>query len=54
MLDAVIHTLSHLLVPTFLFGMAGSAIVVVVTLTRDLTDFLSDSGSEAPTQDSLH
>lgn len=53
MLDLIVRALSHLLVPMFLIGMAGSAVVVVITLTKDLTDFLSDGGNESSTPDSL-
>lgn len=53
MLDLVIRALSHVLIPMFLIGMAGSAVVVVITLVHDLHDFLSDSGSESSTPESL-
>lgn len=53
MLDLVVRALSHLLIPMFLFGMAGSAVVVAITLVNDLHDFLSDSGSENSTPESL-
>ena len=52
-LDLLIRALSHLLVPMFLIGMAGSAVVVAITLAKDLHDFLSDDGSESSTPDSL-
>jgi len=55
MLDWFIRALSHLLVPMFLCGMAGSAIVVAVTLAHDIHDFLDDSGDEqTSTSQSLH
>ncbi len=54
MISLVIGGLSYLLVPLFLMGMTGSAVVVAVTLARDLTDFLSDSGSETSTPDGLN
>ena len=53
MLDLLIRALSHLLIPMFLIGMAGSAVVVAITLVHDLHDFLSDSGSENSTPESL-
>ncbi|MGI4755454.1 MAG: hypothetical protein ACRYGF_01240 [Janthinobacterium lividum] len=54
MLDLVIRSLSHLLIPMFLLGMAGSSIVVVITLASDITDFLSDSGNESSTHEGLN
>lgn len=53
MLDLIMRALSHLLVPLFLLGMAGSAIVVLITLATDFTDFLSDGGNEESPHDSL-
>jgi hypothetical protein len=53
MLDTVIRAIAHLLVPMFLFGMAGSLVVVAVTLVRDIHDFLSDNGNEAASTDGL-
>ncbi len=47
------RVLSHLLVPLFLLGMAGSAMLVAITLTHDLADFLSDSGTEEASTDGL-
>jgi hypothetical protein len=54
LLDLLVRALSHVLVPMFLIGMGGSAIVVAITLTKDLTDFLSDSGNERSTPDGLN
>ena len=51
MFELLVRALSHLLVPMFLIGMAGSAVVVAITLVKDLHDFLSDSGSESSTPD---
>lgn len=53
LLDLVIRGLSHILIPLFVVGMAGSAIIVVITLADDVTDFLSDSGNETGPHDSL-
>ena len=52
-LDLLIRALSYVLVPMFLVGMAGSAVVVAITLAKDLHDFLSDDGSETSTPESL-
>ena len=48
------RVLSHILVPLFILGLAGSAILVAITLTRDLADFLSDSGAEQGSNDGLN
>ena len=53
MLNLLVRGLSHVLIPMFLIGMAGSAVVVAITLFKDMHDFLSDSGSESSTPDSL-
>ena len=53
MIDVVIRALAHVLVPMFLVGMAGSAIVVVITVVHDINDFFSDSGDEAAAHDGL-
>jgi hypothetical protein len=53
MLDLLIRGLSHVLIPMFLVGMVGSAVVVIITLVHDLHDFLSDGGSETSTPESL-
>ena len=53
MLDLLIRALSHLLIPMFLVGMAGAAVVVAITLFHDLHDFLSDDGSENAGPESL-
>ncbi len=53
MLDAIIRGFSHLLIPMFLVGMAGSALVVGITLTHDIRDFLADDGSGSGPGDSL-
>ena len=53
MVDVFMRGLAHLLVPMFLVGMAGAAIVVIITVVLDLNDFFSDSGDEASTHDGL-
>jgi hypothetical protein len=53
MLNLIVRGLSHVLVPMFLIGMAGSAVVVAITLFKDLHDFLADSGNESSSPDSL-
>ena len=54
MLAATLQLLAHVLVPMFLVGMAGSAVIVVVTLTSDLAHFLSDAGNEESTHETLN
>ena len=54
MLDLVLRALSHLLVPMFLIGLAGSAIVVAITLVKDIHEFFTDSGDTSKSQDSLN
>ena len=54
MLDLVVRGLSHVLVPMFLIGMAGSAIVVMITVVHDIRDFFSDSGDESKSVDALN
>lgn len=41
MFDFIIHAFASVLVPLFIFGMVGSAVVVAVTLVRDIRDFSS-------------
>jgi hypothetical protein len=47
MLDFFIGGLAHVLVPMFLIGMGGSAIVVAVTVVHDVHDFFADTGDDA-------
>ena len=54
MLDLVLRTLSHILVPMFLIGMAGSAIVVAITLFHDVHEFFLDDGNDTASQDTLN
>ena len=41
-MDAVIHLIAKILVPLFFFGMAGSAIVVLVSFIEDLKELFGD------------
>ena len=41
-MNALAHILSKVLVPLFFIGMAGSLLVVVFTVVRDLRQVLSD------------
>ena len=54
MLDFILPVLARVLVPMFILGMAGSALVVIITLAEDFSDFLSDSGNEAASHDGLN
>lgn len=52
--SGVIHALSHLLIPMFVIGMAGSTLVVGITFFHDLFDFFSDEGeNDMPTADNM-
>ena len=53
MLDLFIRGLSHVLIPMFLIGLGGSAIVVAITLVKDMHDFFADSGEHSHTTDNL-
>lgn len=53
MLDLVIRGLSHILIPMFLIGMGGSAIVVTITLVKDMHDFFADGGEQSQAADNL-
>lgn len=54
LLDTAIRGLSHVLVPLFLVGMAGSSLVVVITVGHDMVDFFSDEGeNDLPTADNM-
>jgi hypothetical protein len=50
-LDLLMPLIAHILVPMFLVGMAGSAIVCVVTTVLDIQQFTSDDAPE-PTRES--
>ncbi len=52
--SVVIHALSHVLVPMFVVGMAGSTLVVGITFFHDLFDFFSSEGeNDMPTADNM-
>ncbi len=53
LIDVIIRGLSYVLVPMFMIGMCGSAIVVMITVVHDLNDFFSDSGDETASHDGL-
>jgi hypothetical protein len=41
-MDFVIHIVARIVVPLFFIGMAGSAIVIVVSFAEDLKELLED------------
>ncbi len=41
-MDATIHLVAKILVPLFFFGMAGAAIVVVISFVEDLRELLGE------------
>jgi hypothetical protein len=41
-MDFVIHVVARVVVPLFFIGMAGSAVVVVVSFAEDLMELLGD------------
>jgi hypothetical protein len=41
-MDTIIHLVAKILVPLFFFGMAGSAIVVLVSFIEDLKELFGD------------
>ncbi len=41
-MDAVIRLVARILVPLFFFGMAGSAVVVVISFLEDLKELLGE------------
>ncbi len=53
MIDLIVRGLSYLLVPMFMVGMLGSAVVVIITVVHDLNDFFADSGDGAASHDGL-
>lgn len=54
LIDLVIRGLAHVLVPLFLVGMAGSTLVVAITIVHDMVDFFSDEGeNDMPTADNM-
>lgn len=53
MVDFLISSLSHVLVPIFAIGMVGSGIVVAITLVHDIRDFFTDDDATVGAADSL-
>ncbi|AFL87914.1 hypothetical protein Terro_1608 [Terriglobus roseus DSM 18391] len=53
MLEIFVRAISHVLVPMFLIGMAGSAVVVAITVVHDIHDFFADNGEESKSPDGL-
>lgn len=41
-MDAVIRVVAKVLVPLFFFGMAGSAVVVIISFIEDLKELLGE------------
>ena len=41
-MDFVIHFVARLVVPLFFIGMAGSAVVIVISFAEDLKELLGD------------
>jgi len=41
-MDFVIHVVARIVVPLFFIGMAGSAVVIVVSFAEDLKELLGD------------
>jgi hypothetical protein len=41
-MDFVIHLVAKVVVPLFFIGMAGSAVVIVVSFAEDLKELLGD------------
>lgn len=41
-MDFVIHVVARIVVPLFFIGMAGSAVVIVVSFAEDLKESLED------------
>lgn len=41
-MDVLIHLVAKIVVPLFFVGMAGSAIVIVVSFVEDLKELLED------------
>ncbi len=52
--SVLVRALSHVLIPMFVIGMAGSTLVVGITFFHDLFDFFSDEGeNDMPTADNM-
>ena len=41
-MDIVIHIVARIVVPLFFVGMAGSAVVIVVSFAEDLKELMED------------
>jgi hypothetical protein len=41
-MDFVVHIVAKIVVPLFFFGMAGSAVVIVVSFAEDLKELLEE------------
>jgi hypothetical protein len=41
-MEFVIHVVARIIVPLFFIGMAGSAVVIVVSFAEDLKELLED------------
>jgi hypothetical protein len=41
-MDLIIHLVAKIVVPLFFFGMAGSAVVIVVSFVEDLKELWGD------------
>ena len=41
-MDTLIHIVSRILVPLFFFGLAGSALVVLLSFIEDLTELIGE------------
>ena len=41
-MDLIIHIIARIIVPLFFVGMAGSAVVIVVSFVEDLKELLED------------
>jgi hypothetical protein len=41
-MDLVIHLVAKIVVPLFFVGMAGSAVVIVISFAEDLKELLED------------
>lgn len=52
MIDAIIRVVSVALTPVFFVGMAGSAVVVLITIMHDVRDFFTSE--ETPSSAEQH
>jgi len=41
-MDPIIHVVARILVPLFFFGLAGSAVVVLISFVEDLKELLGE------------